>query len=37
MGVACSTIGREEEDVEVIGGKVRGKESTRKTRTWVGG
>jgi hypothetical protein len=31
MGVACSTNGGEEERVWVISGKVRGKETTRKT------
>jgi hypothetical protein len=29
------TIGGEEERVEVIGRKARGKETTRKTETWV--
>jgi hypothetical protein len=33
MGVACSTNGEEEELMHVIGGKTRGKENTRKTRT----
>jgi hypothetical protein len=36
MGGACSTNGGEEEHV-YIGGKVRGKETTRKTKTcgWI--
>jgi hypothetical protein len=33
MGGACSTNGGEEERVEVVGGKARGKEATRKTKT----
>jgi hypothetical protein len=33
MGGACSTNGGEEEHVQVIGGKARGKESARKTKT----
>jgi hypothetical protein len=33
MGEACSTNGREEERVQVVGGNVRGKEATRKTKT----
>jgi hypothetical protein len=35
MGGVCST--NEEKRVEVIGGKARGKETTRKTKTEVGG
>jgi hypothetical protein len=37
VGGACSTSGEEEESIYVIGGKVRGKETTRKTKTYVGG
>jgi hypothetical protein len=33
MDGACSTNGREEESVYVVGGKARGKEATRKTKT----
>jgi hypothetical protein len=33
MGGSCSTNEGEEEHVEVIGGKARGKETTRKTKT----
>jgi hypothetical protein len=33
MDGPCSTNGREEERVEIIGGKARGKEATRKTKT----
>jgi hypothetical protein len=33
MSRACSTNGGEEECVEDIGGKVRRKETTRKTKT----
>jgi hypothetical protein len=33
MGGTCGTNGREEERVEVIGRKARGKETTRKTET----
>jgi hypothetical protein len=33
MGGACSTNWEEEERVKVIGGKARGKETTRKTET----
>jgi hypothetical protein len=33
MGVSCSTNGGEKERVEVIGGKARGKETTRKSKT----
>jgi hypothetical protein len=33
MGGACSTNRGEEELVWVIGGKTRGKETTRKTKT----
>jgi hypothetical protein len=29
---ACSTIGREEERIKVINGKVRGNETARKTK-----
>jgi hypothetical protein len=36
MGCACST-GREQEGIYVIGGRARGKETTRKTMTQVGG
>jgi hypothetical protein len=32
MGGACSRNGGEEERVEVVGGKARGKEATRKTK-----
>jgi hypothetical protein len=32
MGAACSTKGEEEEGVQVIGGKARGKETARKTK-----
>jgi hypothetical protein len=35
MGGACSTNGGEGEHVQVVGGKARGKEATRKTKTWV--
>jgi hypothetical protein len=31
MGEACSTNGGEEERVQVVGGKARGKEATMKT------
>jgi hypothetical protein len=34
---ACSTNGEEEERLDVIGGKARRKETTRKIQTWVGG
>jgi hypothetical protein len=34
---ACSTNGGEEERVYVVGGKARGKEITKKTKTWFGG
>jgi hypothetical protein len=37
MGGACSTFGGEEECIYVIGGKVRRKETTWKTKTYVGG
>jgi hypothetical protein len=37
MGEARSTNVGEEERVEIIGGKARGKQTTRKTKTWVGG
>jgi hypothetical protein len=33
MGGSCSTNGGEEERVEIISGKARGKEITRKTKT----
>jgi hypothetical protein len=33
MDVPCSTNGGEEERLEIIGGKARGKETTRKTKT----
>jgi hypothetical protein len=33
MGGACSTNGGEEERVEVVGGKGKGKEAARKTKT----
>jgi hypothetical protein len=33
MGMACSTNGDEEEDIEDIGEKARRKETTRKTKT----
>jgi hypothetical protein len=32
-GWACSINGGEEEHIEVVGGKARGKEATRKTKT----
>jgi hypothetical protein len=37
MGGACNTKKGEKERVEVIGGKARRKETTRKTKTKVGG
>jgi hypothetical protein len=37
MGGACSTNGGEAERVLVIGGKARGKEIARNTKTYVGG
>jgi hypothetical protein len=37
MGGSCSTNGGEEERVQIIGGKGRGKETTRKTKTQMGG
>jgi hypothetical protein len=37
MGGACSTNGGEEERVYVVGGKARGKETTRRTKTEVVG
>jgi hypothetical protein len=37
MGGACNTNRREEERMYVIGGKAKGKETTRKTKTSVGG
>jgi hypothetical protein len=36
MGKACSTSGGEEECIEDIGGKARRKETTGKTKTYVG-
>jgi hypothetical protein len=33
MGGPCSTNGGEEERIQIIGGKARGKESARKTKT----
>jgi hypothetical protein len=33
----CSTNGLEEERVQVIGGKARGKEAIRETKIYVGG
>jgi hypothetical protein len=33
MGGACSTNGREEEHLEVVGEKARGIEAARKTKT----
>jgi hypothetical protein len=33
MGESCSTNGGEGERVKVIGGKTRGKETARKTKT----
>jgi hypothetical protein len=33
MGGPCSTNGGEEERVQIIGGKARGRETTRKTKT----
>jgi hypothetical protein len=37
MGGASSTNGEEEERINVIGGEAREKETTRKTKTDVGG
>jgi hypothetical protein len=37
MGGACSTDWGKEEAVEVVGGKARGKEATRKIKTYVVG
>jgi hypothetical protein len=37
MGRVCSTNGGEDDFVEDIGGKVRRKETTRKTKPEVGG
>jgi hypothetical protein len=37
MGGVCSTNGREDDHVLVIGGKARGKETTKKTKMEVGG
>jgi hypothetical protein len=33
MGEACNRNGGEEESVEAVGGKVRGKEATRRIKT----
>jgi hypothetical protein len=33
MSGACSTKGGEEKRIYVVGGKARGKEATRKTKT----
>jgi hypothetical protein len=33
MGGTCSTNGGKEERVQVVGGKARGQEATRKTKT----
>jgi hypothetical protein len=33
MGDACSMNGGEEKRIKVVGGKARGKEATRKTKT----
>jgi hypothetical protein len=33
MGGACSTNGREEKHIQVIGGKARGIETAKKTKT----
>jgi hypothetical protein len=33
MGRTCSTNGEEKERVQVVGGKARGKEAARKTKT----
>jgi hypothetical protein len=33
MGKECSANGGEEEHVSVVGGKARGKETTRETKT----
>jgi hypothetical protein len=35
VGGACTTNGGEEEHVEIIGRKTRGKENTRKTKKLV--
>jgi hypothetical protein len=37
MRWSCSTNWGEEERMSVIGGKAKGKETTRKTKTYVGG
>jgi hypothetical protein len=37
MGRACNTNGGDEECIQDIGGKARRKETTRKTKTFVGG
>jgi hypothetical protein len=37
MGRTCSTNGGEEEFIKGIDGKARRKETTRKTKTYVGG
>jgi hypothetical protein len=33
VGLECSTNGAEEERVKAVGGKARGKDATRKTKT----
>jgi hypothetical protein len=33
MGGACSSNGGEKERVQVVGGKTKGKEASRKTKT----
>jgi hypothetical protein len=33
MGGPCNTNGEKKESLEIIGGKARGKETTRKTKT----
>jgi hypothetical protein len=33
MSGSCSTNGGEEERIEIIGGKARGRETNRKTKT----
>jgi hypothetical protein len=37
MRVACSTIWTEEEYLKVIGGKIKGKETSWEIKTWEGG
>jgi hypothetical protein len=37
VGGACGTNGGKEKCVQIIGGKARGKETTGKTKTLVGG